>query len=63
MVKLINFKSELALNSRGSAFKVVRTKYCYLVNKTVGMIKCKVEFFLAGNNFFLLLFTAEQQFP
>lgn len=52
MVKLINFKSELALNSRGSAFKVVRTKYCYLVNKTVGMIKCKVEFFLAGNNYF-----------
>lgn len=44
VVKLINFKSELAINSHGSVFKVARTKYCYLVNKTVGMIKCKVEF-------------------
>lgn len=51
-VKLINFKSELAINSHGSAFKVVRTKYCYLVNKTVGMIKCTVEFILARNNYF-----------
>lgn len=51
-VKLINFKSELAINSHGSAFKVERTKYCYLVNKTVGMIKREVEFILARNNYF-----------
>lgn len=49
--KLINFKSELAINSHGSAFKAVGTKCCYLVNKTVGMIKYKVEFVLARNNY------------
>lgn len=51
-VKLINFKSALAINSHGSAFKVVRAKYCYLVNKTVEIIKYKVEFILARNNYF-----------
>lgn len=59
MVKLINSKSELGINSQGSAFKVVRTQCYYLVNKTVGMIKCIVEFILARNNYFLLPVTAE----
>lgn len=59
MVKLINSKSELGINSQGSAFKVVRTQRYYLVNKTVGMIKCKAEFILARSNYFLLPVTAE----
>lgn len=59
MVKLINFKSELGINSQDSAFKVVRTQCYYLVNKTVRMIKCKVEFILARSNYFLLPVTAE----